>query len=130
MFVDTDVDLAPDASFGAAMLARIPFAFPFDLDAGAIDQEVHRALRAAILDVDRKRPLTSGQSAEVRHDPVQSRQSQEAFHKARCLPKRHPEQHFHGQACLNGGITVGRLSAALSGGRSIAIHLGIEPDRQ
>jgi len=60
MFIDTDVDLAPNASFGAAMLARIPFAFPFDLDAGAIDQEVQRTLRTAIRNVDRKRPLTSG----------------------------------------------------------------------
>ena len=59
MFVDTNVDLAPDASFRAAMLASIPFAFPFYLDAGAIDQEVQRTLRAEIRNVDRTRPLTS-----------------------------------------------------------------------
>jgi len=36
LLVDTDVDLAPDASFGAAMLAGVPLAFPFNLDAGAV----------------------------------------------------------------------------------------------
>ena len=61
---------------------------------------------------------------------VNPRQAQEAFHEARRLAQRDPEQYFHGQACLNGGITVGRLSAALDGGRSIPVHLGIEPDRQ
>jgi hypothetical protein len=36
LLVDTDVDLAPDASFGADMLAGVPLAFPFNLDAGAV----------------------------------------------------------------------------------------------
>jgi hypothetical protein len=43
LLVDTDVDLAPDASLVAAMLAGIPFAFTLDLDAGAIDQQVQRS---------------------------------------------------------------------------------------
>ena len=35
--IDPDVDLAPDAPFGTAMLAGVPLAFPFDLDPGAVD---------------------------------------------------------------------------------------------
>jgi hypothetical protein len=31
MLINADVNLAPDASFGAAMLARVPLAFPFTL---------------------------------------------------------------------------------------------------
>jgi hypothetical protein len=50
--VDPDVDLAPDAPFGAAMLAGVPLAFALDLDAGAVDQQVQRAVRSAIGDVD------------------------------------------------------------------------------
>jgi hypothetical protein len=92
------VDLAPNAPFGAAMLARVSLAFPFNLDAGAIhcpavvclqtkrrDKQVQRALRAAKRNVHRKRPLTSTDGAEVRHVPIESRQPQEAFYKARRL---------------------------------------------
>ena len=43
-FVDPEMDLAPDAAFCTAMLARIPLAFPLDLDACAVDQEVQRTL--------------------------------------------------------------------------------------
>lgn len=39
-----EVDLAPDAPFGAAVFARVPFAFALDLDPGAIDKKVQRAL--------------------------------------------------------------------------------------
>ena len=82
--VDTNMDLAPDTPFGAAMLAGVPVAFTFNLVAGAIhcpavvcistmrgDQHVQRAFRATILDVDRKRPRPSADGAEVRHGPVQ-----------------------------------------------------------
>jgi hypothetical protein len=102
LLINADVDLAPDAPFAAAMLAGVPLAFPFDLDAGAIDKQVQRALRATIRDVDRKRPLASADGAEVRNVPIEARQPQEAFHKARRLPKRHSEYHFHGQARLDG----------------------------
>jgi hypothetical protein len=67
------------------MLARVPLAFPFDLDAGAIDKQVQRALRAAIRNVHRKRPLTAADSAEVRHVPIEARQPKQAFYKARRL---------------------------------------------
>ncbi|GAA5063992.1 hypothetical protein GCM10023209_00090 [Roseibacterium beibuensis] len=42
LFVDADVDLAPDAPFRAAMLAGVPIAFTLCLDAGAVDQQVQR----------------------------------------------------------------------------------------
>tara|TARA_R110002110_G_scaffold383080_1_gene594384 strand:- start:413 stop:697 length:285 start_codon:yes stop_codon:yes gene_type:complete len=80
-----DVDLAPNAPFAAAVLARIPFAFTLDLDAGAIDKQVQRALRATIWNVHRKRPLAAADGAEVRHNPVQPREPQQAFHKASLL---------------------------------------------
>ena len=41
--VNSKVDLAPDASFGDAMLARVPLAFALDLDPGAIDRQMQRA---------------------------------------------------------------------------------------
>jgi hypothetical protein len=88
LLINADVDLATDAPFGAAVLARVPFAFTLDLDAGAIDKQVQRALRAAIRNVHRKCLLASADGAEVRHVPIESRQPQEAFHKARCLPKQ------------------------------------------
>lgn len=50
--VDPDVDLAPDAPLGTAMLAGVPLAFALDLDPGAVDQQVQRAVRTAVGDVD------------------------------------------------------------------------------
>ena len=35
LLVNSDVDLAPDAAFGAAVLARVPLPFALDLDPGA-----------------------------------------------------------------------------------------------
>ena len=73
------------------MLVGVPFAFSFDLDASAINQEVQWAFRAALRDVDRKRPLASADGAKVRHGPVQTRQPQQALDEARRLAKRHSE---------------------------------------
>jgi hypothetical protein len=57
LLVNSDVDLASDASFRAAMLARVPFPFALDLDAPSpwslepvafpwldVDQQVWRAV--------------------------------------------------------------------------------------
>jgi hypothetical protein len=67
LFVDPEVDLAPDTAFCPAVLARIPLAFPFDLDPGAVrcpatvclqtvrgDQEMKRTLRSPMRDVHDK----------------------------------------------------------------------------
>ena len=45
LLVNPNVDLAPDAPFGPAMLARIPLSFTLDLDARAVDQEMQQAQR-------------------------------------------------------------------------------------
>lgn len=124
------VDLAPDASFGPAMLARVPFAFTLDFDTGAVAQEVQRALRATIGNVHSESLLAARQGAEIRDLPIQPGQSQQAFDETRSLPERHSEEHFHRQAGLDSSITLGRLSPALAGGHGVPAHFGIEPDRQ
>lgn len=48
LLVDPKLDLAPDRSFGATMLACMPVAL--DLEAGAVDQQVQRPLRTAVGD--------------------------------------------------------------------------------
>ncbi len=50
--INSDVYLAPNASFGTAMLAGVPFSFAFGLDACTIDQQVQRARAAAIRQAD------------------------------------------------------------------------------
>jgi len=69
--VDPEVDLAPNAPFRTAMLACIPLAFTFDLDPGAVDQQVQRPLGASIWDVHGQCLLAAGQCAEVGHRPVE-----------------------------------------------------------
>lgn len=41
-FVYPEMYLAPDAALWATILARVPLAFPLDLDPGAVDQQVQR----------------------------------------------------------------------------------------
>lgn len=122
--------LAPDTSFGAAVLAGVPFAFTLGLDADAIDQEVQRTRAAAIGDSYVQRPLATAQGAEVRHGPVHPDQPKKALHKACRLSQRHAEQHLHGQAGLDRGIAETRLPPTFSGWRRLPHHVGIEPDRQ
>ena len=57
--VNPKMDLAPDPPLGPTMLARVPLAFTLDLDAGAVDQEVQRAVRATIRDVHGQRLLAT-----------------------------------------------------------------------
>jgi hypothetical protein len=40
LLVNSYVDLAPDATCRAAVLADVPFAFALDLDPGAVDQKM------------------------------------------------------------------------------------------
>ena len=71
-FVDADMYLAPDAAFGATVLAGVPLAFTFGLDAGAVDEQVQRTRTATIGDAHIQRSLTAAQGSEVRHRPVQA----------------------------------------------------------
>ena len=48
LLVDSEMELTPDTPLWAAMFARVPFAFTFDLDPCAVDKKVQRPLEAAI----------------------------------------------------------------------------------
>ena len=130
LLINSDVDLAPDAPFGAAVLARVPLTFALDLDPGAVDQEVQRALRGAVGDVNLQALLAAAEGAEVRHSPVQVDQPQQALDEPSRLAERHAEKNFHRQTCLDRGIAIVRLPATFSGGLRLPGHGGIEPDRQ
>jgi hypothetical protein len=83
-----------------------PLTFSLDLDARAVDQQVQRAVRAAVGDIDLQGLLAPRQRAEVGHRPVQSDQAKEAFDAPDRLPQRHAEQDVHGQASLDRGIAI------------------------
>lgn len=124
------MDLAPDATFGTARLARSLLAFTLDLDPSSVDQEMQRALRAPMRDVHGQRLLPAAQGAEVGHIPVQANQPKQALDESGCLPQRHPEQDFHGKAGLDGGVTVDRLLPTLASGLRSPNRVGVEPHRQ
>ena len=130
LLVDAEVDLAPDAPFGAAVLARVPLAFALNLDAGAVDQQVQRPFGATIRDVDGEGLLAAAQRAEVGHRPVKPDQAQQAFDEPRRLPECHAEQHLHGKAGLDRAIAVALPAATPACRCGLPAHLGIEPDRQ
>ena len=117
LFVDADVNIAPDTAFGATMLAGVPLAVALRLDAGAVDKQMQRTFRSAVGDVYAKVFCPSAQSAGIRHHPVeadQAQQAQQAPHKACRLPEGHAEEDFHRQTGLDRSITILRLSASLS----------------
>ena len=74
LFIDAYVNLAPQAAFRATMLAGVPFAFAFRLDAGAVDQQVQRPLGAAVGNGHHQGLLAPAQRAEIRHRPVEADQ--------------------------------------------------------
>jgi hypothetical protein len=53
--IDSEVNLASDAPFGTAMLARIPLAFTLYFNTGAIDRKVLRPVGVPIRDVHGQR---------------------------------------------------------------------------
>jgi len=130
LLVNSDMDLPPDPPLGPAMLAGVPLTFSLDLDPGAVDQQVQRPLGAAIWNVHRQSFLATRQRAEVGDSPVQTDQAQQALDEAGRLPERHPKQHLHRKAGLDGAIAVGLPPPALACRRGIPAHLGIKPDRQ
>ena len=72
LFVDPDVDFAPQTAFRAAVLAGVPLAFTLCLDAGAVAQQVQRPLRALIRRGHGQGLLVPAQSAEIRHRPLEA----------------------------------------------------------
>ena len=73
--VDPEVDLAPDAPFGAAVLAGVPLTFALDLDACAVDQQMQRPGSTTVRNGNVQSLLTAALSAEVGHCPVQPDQA-------------------------------------------------------
>src|SRR6056297_2303711 len=132
LFIDADVDLAPQTAFRTAMLAGLPLTFALRLDAGAVDQKVQRPLRAPVgnthsqgFPAPARAVLKSGTAR-----PVEADQPQKALDDPRGLPAGHAEEDFHRQACLDRGIAILWLPASLAGGRWHPDHVRIEPDRQ
>ena len=112
------------------MLAAVPLTFALGLDAGAVDQQVKRTLRAAVWNVHGQGFLAPAERAEIRHGPVEAGQPQEALDEACRLPEGHAEQHFQGQARLDRGVAILRLPASPASRRRHPDHVRIEPDRQ
>lgn len=61
------------------VFARVPLAFTFGLNAGAIDEQVQRASATSIGQTHIQRLLAAAQGAEIRHRPVQTDQTQQAL---------------------------------------------------
>lgn len=95
-----------------------------------VDQQMQRAFRSTVGDVDGQGLLAPGQGAEVGHRPVEANQPQQALDEPSRLPERHAEQHLHREARLYGGIAVGLLPATSACRRGLPTHIGAEPDRQ
>ena len=128
-FIHPEVKLAPRALFASAMLASVPLTFALSLDPGRINQQMQRPGSTAALDCDAQRLLAAAQSAEVRHFPIQSGKSKQAFDKACRLSKRHAEQYLHRETNLDCRVAELWLPPALAAQNRMPGHLGIKPDR-
>ena len=74
LLINPYVYLAPDASFGAAMLARVPLAFTRCLDACAVDEEVQWSGAATTRQAHLQRLLAATKCAKVWHPSIQPKQ--------------------------------------------------------
>lgn len=66
------MDVAPLATTSNAMLASVPFAIAEKRDAGAVHEQVERAVGTAIRDLDRQRLLSAAQRRGIGNGPVQA----------------------------------------------------------
>lgn len=98
--VDPNMDLAPLATIGSAVLAGFPLAFTHHLDPSAVDQEMQTARTGPTAKHHRQRLLTSAQRRIIRHRPVQISQLEQARYQSRRLSQRQIEQRFQRQAQL------------------------------
>lgn len=115
--------------FGTTMFARVPLSFAFNLDAGAVDQQVQMDVRPAVGDAHRQRLLSATKCAEVRHRPISTDQPQQALDEPCCLPERDHEKNFHCQPGLDRGVAEVMLWAALGSGRRFSGYGRIEPNQ-
>ena len=103
LLVNSEVDLAPDLTFRAAVLASVPLPFTLGLDPGAVDQDA-RPRAGSKGDGDGQTFLAARQGAEVRHRPIEPGKLQQARHQPGRLLRRQPKQRLQRQARLNCGV--------------------------
>lgn len=68
--INPEGDLPPGSSFRAAMLARLPLALAFHLDAGAVQEQVQLLIGTAIWNGYLQGLLATLQRAAVLHEPA------------------------------------------------------------
>lgn len=85
--VDPEMDLAPLAPPGGAVLASAPIAHTGCLDAGAVDQQMQRPRAWAVGDLDDAPARASAERTKVRDRPVQTCQPEEVFDYPSRLPQ-------------------------------------------
>ena len=129
-FVNGQVDLAPDAPLGSAMLAGVPLALTSDLDAGAFDQKMSWLAQAAVRQLRGERLPAPAERREIRHRPVEPCELQQARHEAGRLPQRLAEENLDRQGRLDRGVREGLLSTTLARRCRVLGHTGIGLDRQ
>ncbi len=96
---------------------------------GMLTFSVRRAYAAAPRPRSHLTPAAR-QRAEVRDRPVRADQPQQALDEPARLSMRHPEQHFHRRAGLDGGVAVIGRAATLAGRCALPTHAGIDLDRE
>lgn len=70
--VHGQMDLAPVASTLNAVLKGVPLALALHLDNRAVDEQVQRAFRSPVEDVEGQHLLTARQGAKIWHRPVEA----------------------------------------------------------
>lgn len=88
------MNLAPLAPARGAVLAGLPFAIAKELDAGAVHQQVQRAVSPAIGDLDGQCLLTTAEGGVIRHGPVQPCKLQKRPNHTDRLTQRQLEQNL------------------------------------
>ena len=145
VLIKTDVGLAPEAAFGATVLACVPFALPFGLDDSAVCPCCPPASAADLLSPDRpwaaltgngnrQGLLPSTQPAVVSNVAIGIDQPQQAFHQPGRLSQRQAKQHLYRQTGLDCSIAImwaiTWLAATFARGPGSPIRLAIKPDRK
>ena len=109
--IHREVDFAPSASFGGAMLAHFPFALTKDLQARAIYDKMHRLCGSGGLQSHRKPWLSPTESAVTRDGHLRAQEGNKRTQQAFGGPQRQTVHFAQSQSAGDGLIAVAARQA-------------------
>jgi hypothetical protein len=109
--IDADMQLAPGAAAGRAVLFNQPFAGSAELQTSAVHEQMQRAGTGSPKRWHRQRPGSAAQRGMIRHGEIKAEQSDDGADQPLSLAQRQAKDHAHRQRRGDRQVRVVQLTA-------------------